>query len=233
MRSDVEYGPVGEGLGMRDFWLYAWLRRAAVLAAHVTGLGLTLILSLLSRPGTSLFSWHPVCMSVAYCLCLTEGLLVFSAEGSPFCLKSRKGKVRLHWFCQALVLTVGAAGLGFMVASKNVSERPHLVSWHGLLGVCTLAATALQAACGVCVVFPKLPRLSSALPRLKLYHATCGLVTYLLATVTVVSAMFSDWFQATVKGPAWWPFFLLPFFPALVVMNQITNAYLPRKKMSS
>lgn len=53
MRSDVEYSPVGEGLGMRDFWLYVWLRRVAVIATHVTGLGLTLVLSLLSRPGTS------------------------------------------------------------------------------------------------------------------------------------------------------------------------------------
>ena len=164
---------------------------------------------------------------------MTEGILVFSAEGSLFCFKSRKGKVRLHWFCQALVLIAAATGLGFMVASKNVSERPHLVTWHSLLGTCTLAATMLQAACGVCVIFPKLLRLSSTLPRLKLYHATCGLVVYLLATVTVVSAMFSDWFQATVKGVAWWAFLLLPFFPALVVMNQITNAYLPRKKISS
>ncbi|XP_034442751.1 cytochrome b561 domain-containing protein 1 [Hippoglossus hippoglossus] len=233
MRTDVEYSPVGEGLGMRDFWLYAWLRRAAVIAAHVTGLGLTLIISMLSRPGTSLFSWHPVLMSVAYCLCLTEGILLFSAEGSPFCFKSRKGKIRLHWFCQALVLITSASGLGFMVASKNISERPHLVSWHSLLGICTLAATALQAAVGICVIFPKLLHLSSSLPKLKLYHATCGLVVYLLATVTVVLAMFSDWFQATVKGVTWWAFFLLPFFPALVVMNQITSAYLLRKKITS
>ncbi|XP_071758993.1 putative transmembrane reductase CYB561D1 [Centroberyx gerrardi] len=232
MRADVEYSPVGEGLGMSDFWLYVWMRRVAVIAAHVTGLGLTLIISLLSRPGTSLFSWHPVCMSVAYCLCMTEGILLFSAEGSPFCFKSRQGKVRLHWFCQALVLVAAATGLGFMVASKNAMERPHLVSWHSLLGVGTAAATLLQAACGVCLLFPKLLRVSSP-PRLKLYHATCGLVTYLLATVTVVSAMFSDWFQATVKGAAWWAFLLLPLFPALVVMNQITNAYLPRKKITS
>ncbi|KAK1901121.1 Cytochrome b561 domain containing protein 1 [Dissostichus eleginoides] len=205
MPSDVEYSPVGEGLGMRDFWLYMWLRRAAVIAAHVTGLGLTLSICLLSRPGTR----------------------------SPFCFVSRKGKVRLHWFCQALVLIAAATGLGFMVASKNVSELPHLLTWHSVLGVCTLAATALQAACGVGLLFPKLLRLSSPPLRLKLYHATCGLVVYLLATVTVVSAMFSDWFQATVKGLAWWAFLLLPLFPALVVMNQITNAYLPRKKITS
>ena len=53
MPSDVEYSPVGEGLGMPDFWLYVWLRRAAVVSAYVTGVGLTLIISLLSRPGTS------------------------------------------------------------------------------------------------------------------------------------------------------------------------------------
>lgn len=168
-----------------------------------------------------------------YCLCMTEGILLFSAEGNPFCFKSRKGKVRLHWFCQALVLIAAATGLGFMVASKNVSELPHLATWHSLLGAGTLAATVLQAACGLCVVFPKLLCLTSSLPKVKLYHATCGLVVYLLATVTVVSAMFSDWFQASVKGLAWWVFLLLPFLPALVVMNQISGAYLSRKKITS
>ncbi|XP_056157738.1 probable transmembrane reductase CYB561D1 [Lampris incognitus] len=231
MPADVEYSPVGEGLGMRDFWLYVWMRRISVIAAHVIAVGLTLLISLLSRPGTSLFSWHPVCMSFAYCLCMTEGILLFSAEGSTFCFKSRKGKVRLHWFCQALVLVAAATGVSFMVASKNVSEHPHLITWHSLLGVATLAATLLQVACGVCLLFPKLLRVISP-PRMKLYHATCGLVAYLLAMVTVVLAMFSDWFQATVKGVVWWAFLLLPFFSALVVMNQITNAYLPRKKIT-
>uniref|UniRef100_A0A3Q3B6H5 ascorbate ferrireductase (transmembrane) n=1 Tax=Kryptolebias marmoratus TaxID=37003 RepID=A0A3Q3B6H5_KRYMA len=224
MPSDVEYSPVGEGLGMWDFWLYVCLRRAAVMAAHITGLGLTLILSLLSRPGTS---------ESKYCLCMTEGILLFSAEGSLFCCKSRKSKVRLHWLCQALVLVAAATGLGFILASKNVSELPHLVSWHSLLGCCTLASTALQAGFGLCMIFHKQLRLSSPPPRLKLYHATCGLVVYLLATVTVTSAMFSDWYQATVKGAAWWVFLLLPLFPSLVVMNQITNAYLRRKKITS
>lgn len=171
-------------------------------------------------------------MSLQYCLCMTEGILLFSTEASPFCCKSRKFKVRLHWFCQALVLISGVTGLCFMIASKNLSEHPHLVSWHSLLGVGTLVATGFQAACGICVMFPKLSCLSSSLSRLKLYHATCGLVVYLLATMTLVSSMFSDWFQATVNGVAWWALFLLPLFPALVVMNQITNSYLPRKKVT-
>ncbi|MEQ2164564.1 hypothetical protein GOODEAATRI_007932 [Goodea atripinnis] len=213
MPSDVEYSPVGDGLGMRDFWLYVWLRRAALIAAHIVGLGLTLIISVLSRPGTR--------------------ILLFSAEGTIFCFKSRKNKVRFHWLCQALVLIAAAVGLGFILASKTVSELPHLVSWHSLLGFSTLTASLLQAACGICVIFHKQLRLSSSPAQLKLYHATCGLVVYLLATVTVILAMFSDWFQATVKGIGWWVFAMLPLSPAMVVMNQITNAYLLRNKMSS
>lgn len=233
MPVDVEYSPVGEGLGMQDSRLYVWMRRVAVVAAHVTGLSLTVTISVLSRPGTSLFSWHPVCMSVAYWLCMTEGLLLFSAEGSLCCCKSRKRKVRVHWFCQTMGLLFVVIGLSFMVASKKRSELPHLVSWHSVLGVCTLTVTVLQAACGMCMLFPKLLQPLPQRSKLKLYHTTCGLVVYFLATFTIVSAMFSDWFQATVKGVAWWALFLLPLLSALVVINQILNAHLPHKKITN
>lgn len=238
MPVDVEYSPVGEGLGMQDSRLYVWMRRVAVLAAHVIGLSLTITISVLSRPGTSLFSWHPVCMSVAYWLCMTEGLLLFSAEGSLCCLKSRKHKVCVHWFCQTVGLLSAVIGLGFMVASKKRSELPHLISWHSVLGVCTLAITVLQAAGGMCILFqqqlfPKLLQHPPHPSRLRLYHTTCGLVVYFLATFTIVSAMFSDWLQATVRGVAWWILFLLPLLSALVVINQILNTYLPHKKITN
>lgn len=61
MRVDVEYSPVGEGLGMSEFWLHVWMRRVAVIAAHVIAFGLTVLISLLSRPGTS---EYPKCLSL-------------------------------------------------------------------------------------------------------------------------------------------------------------------------
>ncbi|XP_066527796.1 cytochrome b561 domain-containing protein 1 [Hoplias malabaricus] len=232
MRSDVEYSPVGEGLRMREFWLYPCLRRLSVVGAHGAALSFTILISCLVRPGTSLFSWHPLCMSFAFCLCMAEGILLFSAEGSPLCFKSHKGKIRIHWILQTLMLLLAATGLGFMVASKSVSQLPHLTSWHSILGVITLAATTLQAACGVCLLFPKVLRIASV-PRLRLYHATCGLLAYLLSTITITAAMFTDLFQAAVKGATWYGFLLLPLFPALVVMNQITNSFLPKKKLTT
>ncbi|XP_067387820.1 probable transmembrane reductase CYB561D1 isoform X2 [Emydura macquarii macquarii] len=182
-----------------------WLRRGSGALAHLVALGLTVFLLLLSRPGTSLFSWHPVFMSIAV-------------------------KVWLHWTTQTLVVVAATLGLGFIVSSKNRSELPHLVSWHSLLGVLTLAATSGQALCGLSLRFPQLLRISSV-ARLRLYHVTCGLVVYLLATFTVVLGICSDWFQAQIKGVAWYFCLALPIYPALVIMNQTTSIHLPKKRV--
>ncbi|KAH1171318.1 probable transmembrane reductase CYB561D1 [Mauremys mutica] len=207
-----------------------WLRRSTGLLAHLVALGLTLFLLLLSRPGTSLFSWHPVFMSIAFCLCLPEAILLFSPENSPFCLCSRQVKVWLHWTAQTLVVVAATLGLAFIISSKNRSELPHLVSWHSLLGILTLVATCGQALCGLSLRFPQLLRISSV-ARLRLYHVTCGLVVCLLATFTVVLGICSDWFQAQIKGIAWYFCLALPFYPALVIMNQTTGVHLPKKRV--
>ncbi|XP_074833569.1 putative transmembrane reductase CYB561D1 [Carettochelys insculpta] len=210
--------------------LSRWLRRGSGLLAHLAALGLAVFLLLLSRPGTSLFSWHPVFMSGAFCLCLPEAILLLSPENSPFCLCSRQVKVWLHWTAQVLALVAAALGLAFIVASKNRSELPHLVSWHSLLGVLTLAATCGQVLGGLSLCFPHLLGLS-LVARLKLYHVSCGLVVCLLATFTVVLGMCSDWFQAQIKGVAWYFCLALPFYPALVILNQTTGGHLLKKRV--
>lgn len=51
----MEYSPVGEGLGMREYWLYACMRKIALVTAHCVALGFTALIGVLSRPGTSKF----------------------------------------------------------------------------------------------------------------------------------------------------------------------------------
>ncbi|XP_061488541.1 probable transmembrane reductase CYB561D1 isoform X2 [Rhineura floridana] len=176
-----------------------------------------------------LFSWHPAFMSIAFCLCLTEAILIFSPEGFLFCSCSHKVKVQLHWTAQTLALVAATLGLAFIVSSKNRSELPHFVSWHSILGLLTFLATCGQVLFGFCLRFPQLLRISSV-ARLQLYHVTYGLTVYLLATFTVVLGLYSDWFQAQIKGVAWYFCLVLPFCPALVIMNQITRTRLPKKR---
>ncbi|XP_059231639.1 probable transmembrane reductase CYB561D1 isoform X2 [Mustela nigripes] len=183
-----------------------------------------------SRPDWCLFSWHPVFMALAFCLCMAEAILLFSPEHSLFFFCSRKARIRLHWAGQTLAILCAALGLGFIIFSRTRSELPHLVSWHSWVGALTLLATSGQALCGFCLLCPRAARVSRV-ARLKLYHLTCGLVVYLLATVTVLLGMYSVWFQAQIKGTAWYLCLALPLYPALVIMHQISSSYLPKKKM--
>uniref|UniRef100_A0A803JGK9 ascorbate ferrireductase (transmembrane) n=1 Tax=Xenopus tropicalis TaxID=8364 RepID=A0A803JGK9_XENTR len=185
-----------------------------------------------SSSGTSLslFSWHPIFMAVAFCLCMTEAVLLLSPETSPLCPLSRKSKTRLHWLVQLCVPLLAGIGFAFIVCSKNRSEQLHMTSWHSILGVFTLGATFCQAVCGLALLCPRLARIS-AVSRLKLYHATCGLLVYLLATSTVLLGLCSDWFQAQIKGPVWYICLALPLYPALIIMNQVLDIYLPKRKV--
>ncbi|XP_069612447.1 probable transmembrane reductase CYB561D1 [Ranitomeya imitator] len=224
--------PGAESPRVPDYWLYKCLRRFSGFVAHVLTLGFTIFLVILARPGTSLFSWHPVFMAAAYCLCMTEAVLLLSPETSPFCPLSRKSKTRLHWLIQLCVPVFAGVGIAFIIWSKNRSELSHLTSWHSLLGGLTLITTCCQAVCGLALLFPRLARVT-AVSRLKLYHATWGLLVYLLSTATVLFGLCSDWFQAQIKGPLWYICFALPLYPALVIMNQVLDIYLPKKKALS
>ncbi|KAJ6659477.1 hypothetical protein lerEdw1_018711 [Lerista edwardsae] len=207
-----------------------WLRRGCEVLAHLAALGMTGLLLRLSRPGTSLFSWHPLFMSIAFCLGLTEAILIFSPDGILSCCCSHKVKVPLHWTAQTLVLVTAVLGLAFIVSSKNRSELPHFVSWHSILGLLTFLATLVQVLCGLYLQFPQLLRISPV-SHLRLYHSMCGLMVYLLATFTIILAIYSDWFQAQIKGVAWYCCLGLPLCPATVIMTQIINSHLPKKRL--
>ncbi|XP_068125618.1 probable transmembrane reductase CYB561D1 isoform X2 [Hyperolius riggenbachi] len=184
--TSIPYTPLGvDSKRVPDFWLYQCLRRFNGFLAHVLALGLTIFLIILARPGTSLFSWHPVFMAAAYCLCMTEAVLLLSPETSPFCPLTRKSKTRLHWLLQLCVPFFAVAGITFIICNKNRTEQPHFTSWHSILGGLTLIATCCQAVCGLALLCPQLVQIT-AVSRLKLYHVTCGLLVYLLATSTVL-----------------------------------------------
>ncbi|XP_069797993.1 probable transmembrane reductase CYB561D1 [Narcine bancroftii] len=214
----------------RTCGLHLCLRTVAGLAAHLSAVGLSVFVGGLSRLGTSHFSWHPACMTAAVCFCMTEAVLTFSKDSSPFFCCSVKAKVRLHWMMQVLAMILGSIGLIFIVSSKNISEFPHLTSWHSILGIGTVIAVCGQLQCGLCLLFPNLITTYSV-GRLRLYHTTCGLVAYLMATATVILGLCSDWFKAQVNVVLWYSCLIVPLIPALVIMNQINNGYLSKKKI--
>lgn len=66
---------------------------------------------------------------------------------------------------------------------------------------------------------------------MKLYHATSGLCAFTLVSVTLVMALFSDWFSSAAAGTTWWGVFATLACLSLMVMQQITTAYLPQSRI--
>ncbi|NWW31167.1 C56D2 protein, partial [Panurus biarmicus] len=236
--------------------LYRSLRVAAGAAAHLVALGFPAAVAVLARPGSSecrwgrgrgrgegrmsqltsscaslpgLFSWHPLLMALAFSFLMTEALLIFSPETSLLRSFSRKVRVRAHWALQLLALLCALLGLGIITYNKHLNGKGHFVTWHGLTGLLAVLYTGGQCAGGILLLYPKLMK-NWTLAKLKLYHATSGLVGYLLGCASLMLGMCSLWFTTTVTGASWYLAMLCPLVTSLVIMNQVSNAYLYRKR---
>ncbi|NWZ33580.1 C56D2 protein, partial [Brachypodius atriceps] len=236
--------------------LYRSLRVAAGAAAHLVALGFPAAVAVLARPGSSecrwgrgrgrgqgrmsqltspcaslagLFSWHPLLMALAFSFLMTEALLIFSPETSLLRSFSRKVRVRAHWALQLLALFCALLGLGIITYNKHLNGKGHFVTWHGLTGLLAVLYAGGQCAGGVLLLYPKLMK-NWTLAKLKLYHATSGLVCYLLGCASLMLGMCSLWFTTTVTGASWYLAMLCPLVTSLVIMNQVSNAYLYRKR---
>ncbi|GCC34688.1 transmembrane reductase CYB561D2 isoform X1 [Chiloscyllium punctatum] len=213
-----------------DEWLYRTLRRVAGTAAHLLSLGFPVVIALVSKPGSSLFSWHPFLMAVAFSFIMTQAILLFSPETSLIMSYSRKIKVRAHWLLQGMATLCAVLGLTIISFNKYLNDKPHFTSWHGLVGLITVLYICMQCIGGISLLYPKMMK-NWSLSKMKVYHATSGLVGYLLGCTSLLLGMCSTWFTETVTGINWYLAVCFPVLLALVLMNQMSNAYLKKKRM--
>lgn len=215
-----------------DSRLHRTLRLISGAAAHLAAFAFTIYIGCVSQPGTTLFSWHPFLMSLAFSFFMTEAILVFSPDSSLLRSFSRKVRVRTHWILQLLSSLCAILGLGFIYYNKIVHGKPHFSTWHGLVGLLTVLWALIQNVGGITLLYPKLMQRWTLSTR-KLYHATSGLLGYLLGCTSLFLGMCSLWFNASVTGASWYLCALCPLLTGLVVMNQVSNAYLYRKRSQS
>lgn len=163
---------------------------------------------------------------------MTEAILLFSPHGSPIKTFSHKSKVRVHLTLQCLGVSCAALGLAAIFYNKHLSGKGHFTSWHGLLGVLTVGVASLQSLAAVPLVYHTLAK-GWSLAKLKRYHAATGLVSHLLGSVSLLLGLCTSWFTAAVGQHSWYLAALGPTLAALVLMNQVTNAYMAKKRSRS
>lgn len=215
-----------------ESWIYSFTRIAAASLTHLICIVFTGFITFLSRPGSSLFSWHPFLMTLAFSFLMTEAILLFSPHGSPIKRFSHKTKGRVHWILQCLCVSSAVLGLAAIFYNKHLNNKPHFTSWHGFLGLLTVCVVGLQSLAAVPLIYHSLAK-GWSLAKLKRYHAASGLVTYLLGTASVHLGLCSTWFTTSTLGYTWYLSALCPTITALIIMNQVTRAYMAKKRLQS
>ncbi|XP_060898853.1 transmembrane reductase CYB561D2 [Labrus mixtus] len=215
-----------------EHWVYGFTRTVSASLTHLMCIVFTVFITVLSRPGTSLFSWHPFLMTLAFSLFMTEAILLFSPRGSPIKSLPHKTKGRVHWILQCICVSCAVLGLAAIFYNKHLNDKPHFTSWHGFLGLITVCVVGLQSLAAVPLIFHSLAK-GWSLAKLKRYHAASGLVTYLLGSASLLLGLCSAWFTASVSGYTWYLSALCPALTALVMMNQVTTAYMAKKRFQS
>ncbi|XP_071538444.1 transmembrane reductase CYB561D2 [Panulirus ornatus] len=161
------------------------------------GVVFTLFVTYLAKPGSSLFSYHPTLMTVAFTGLMTEAIFMFSKYGLAGG-RLHSAKITAHWL--VLMLAAVAHGVGYVTIyyNKELNSKPHYTSWHGSLGLSTSVLFWLQLSVGIFVRYPKLLKSVMQGRTLKAIHGLFGMMTFGAAMITVALGLWSNWFQDKV-----------------------------------
>lgn len=212
--------------------VYGYTRTGSAVLTHCVCIVFTVFITVLSRPGTSWFSWHPFFMTLAFTFFMTEAILLFSPHGSLIKKYPHKTKGRVHWILQCLCVSCAFLGLAAIFYNKHLNGKAHFTSWHGLLGLVTVCVAGVQSLAALPLIYHSLAK-GWSLAKLKRYHAASGLVTYLLGSASLLLGLSSAWFTASVGEYTWYLSVLCAALNALVIMSQVSRAYTAKKRLHS
>merc|ERR1712228_1069306 len=105
-----------------------------------------------------LFHWHPFLMTLSFVFLLPGGLSYLQPRLSAISSLGLKigyiAKVRFHWIAMTFAALLGTCGVAVIYYNKILNDKPHFTSWHGLVGIVTIALFASQALGGIFVLYP-------------------------------------------------------------------------------
>ena len=138
--------------------------------------------------------------------------------------------MQLHWILHAFGVTSAIFGFVTVFLNKELNERKHFTSWHGKFGLATVCGVLGALVGGVLAKYSSSDFMRKWVKpiNMKLYHATAGMIIFMLAMLTVALACYSNWFKNRVQGWLWRVCFWTPIVLAVCVARQVTQSYLPR-----
>ncbi|KAI0797840.1 hypothetical protein C8Q75DRAFT_801754 [Abortiporus biennis] len=190
--------------------------QVAAIASLAVLVGVTWFIALWNPAG--LFTWHPLCQSLGIALISYvshQGVLTLQPTSQP---RTKAAGLIRHQIAMIVlgypILLIGTAAVSY---NKYLGGRSHFTSWHGTIGIITIALTLFQVGLGAGSVWFN-GRLFGGNPKAKLvwkYHRASGYLLFPLYLFTTYLG--GAWSNYTEKYTV---FFvrLLAYFVAPVVL---------------
>lgn len=134
-------------------------------------------------------------------------------------------KVTAHWVLLTAVAAAHGLGYAAIYYTKEAKNKPHLTSWHGLLGFMTSLLLWTQLSAGVFSKYPKLLQSFVPLRALRAGHSLSGSVTFAAGMVTLCLALWSVWFQSNAAAWSFYPALALHLLLLFVVCKRHVQKY--------
>ena len=151
---------------------------------------------------------------------------MFSPQSSLILSSPRATKVKFHWILQTAAVITALGGFAAIYQNKNMYNKPHFKSWHGLLGLSTVILICLQSLQGLGVLYSYLPLAKKMKPsQLKQLHAVCGSLVFLVACITLGLGFNSNWFIRNASVYVYYGSILSCVGLAAIVIAQVFTEY--------
>jgi hypothetical protein len=198
------------------------MKKIYFLASHLFIAVLALILIARTFSFDSLFAYHPVAMTLAFVLCMSEGVMASRYIKS----KERAKYIQLHLVLQGASVIFAAIGLFTIYYNKYLHGKQHLTTWHALFGTMVLVAHLTLTCVGLAMNYKR--RSIIYLGGVPLYkriaslHGTAGNITHVMAMLTLILSMYSNYAVALFS-----PFTLVFFKTCLVLLAIVVQTLKP------
>ena len=142
--------------------------------------------------GITLFSIHPLCMTIGTIIFIAEGIVAYRSRAlvetlAPIMQHSKRVKVRvLHQTLQMVGSSFLGLGLLFVVAHKTEYKKsimPQTI--HSSIGIIAISLIILQIVVGN----QKITHLDRSNTKIKRWHGDCGLLVWDLLCITLITGL--------------------------------------------
>jgi len=95
-------------------------------------------------------------------------------------------------------------GLLAIYYTKERYGRPHLSTPHSMLGAVTVCYVLIQTCAGINLLYPQIIGKFADVRAVSRIHGLSGTFLLLLATLTLLGGVNTEWFHERVTGPVWY-----------------------------